>query len=75
MASSIPDNSNYMLSSNYSYLMIVICLHKVIWFQLSNNNDKIKKIIIIPQKIEKTTRKQIIWKKSNQKDKGGVLVV
>ena len=26
-----------MVSSNYFYLMIIICLHTVIWFQVTNN--------------------------------------
>ena len=31
---------NYMIQSNYSYLIRIICLHTVLWFQvfLSNTN-------------------------------------
>ena len=31
------NNNNYMVSSNYLYLKI-ICLHKVKWFQVINND-------------------------------------
>ena len=32
-------NTNiYIVSRNYFYLIIVICLHTVIWFQVTNNN-------------------------------------
>ena len=30
--------NNYMSSSNYFYFIIVICLHIVIWFQVTNGN-------------------------------------
>ena len=34
-----PSNANnYMVSSNYVYLIIVICFHTVIWFQVINYN-------------------------------------
>ena len=31
--------NNYMVSSNYFYLVKVICLHIVIWFKVTNNNN------------------------------------
>ena len=38
---------NYMVSSIYSYLIIIVCLHKVTWFQvfLSNTNNFQKYIL------------------------------
>ena len=39
MVSSILLNTNnYRVSSNYFYLIIVICLHTVIWLQVTNDN-------------------------------------
>ena len=33
-----------MVSSNYFYLIIIICLHTVIWFQVSINNNNNKEL-------------------------------
>ena len=38
MVSPIPGTNNYIVSSNYFYLIIVICLYTIIWFQITNNN-------------------------------------
>ena len=34
----LSNNHNHMVSSNYFYLIIVICLHTVTWFQVTYNN-------------------------------------
>ena len=31
--------NNYMVFSNHLYLIIVVCLHTFIWFQVPINND------------------------------------
>ena len=35
--------NNYMVSNDYFYLMIVICLYKVIWFQVTDYNNTLEK--------------------------------
>ena len=35
----LSNTNDYMVSSNYFYLMIVICLHTVIWFEIMNYNN------------------------------------
>ena len=34
----LSNTNNDMASSNYFYLIIAICLHTVIWIQVTNNN-------------------------------------
>ena len=34
----LSNKNNYMISSKYFYLMIMICLYTFIWFQVTNNN-------------------------------------
>ena len=34
----LSDTKNYIVLSNYIYLIIIICLHRLIWFQVTNNN-------------------------------------
>ena len=35
----LSNTNNYMVSSNYSNLIIAICLHTIIWLQGTNNNN------------------------------------
>ena len=34
----LSNTNNYIVSRNYFYWIIVICLHIVMWFQVTNNN-------------------------------------
>ena len=40
MASIIPITNDYIVSSNYFYLIIAIYLHTIIWFQVTNINPE-----------------------------------
>ena len=41
----IPNINNHMVSSNYFYLIIFICLYKVIWFRVTDDKNTYEKII------------------------------
>ena len=40
MISSISNTNNYIVLSNYFFLIIFIYLHAVIWFQVCEDRDK-----------------------------------